>query len=74
MLLLSFQLSIFIRGSDDNHNIIEEIIGLASLHEKNRGSNIFEEVNSCLESQQLNILHSYSSVLTEHRQCLAELL
>ena len=37
-------LSIFIRRSDDNFNIFEEIIGLELLHEKTRGSDTFEEV------------------------------
>ena len=42
--------------------------------EKIRGSDIFEEVKSCRESQQLNLLHSYASALMEHRQRLVELL
>ena len=57
------QLSIVIRGSDDNFNILKEIIGLESLLGKTRGSDIYEELKSCLESQQLNLLHSYTSVL-----------
>ncbi|XP_076346237.1 general transcription factor II-I repeat domain-containing protein 2A-like isoform X1 [Tachypleus tridentatus] len=48
------QLSIFIRGIDDNFNIFEELIGLESLHGKTRGSDIFEKVKSCLENQHLN--------------------
>ena len=62
------QLSIFIRGSDDNFNIFEEIIGLESLHGKTKGLDIFEEVKSYLESQQLNLLNTYASVLMEHHQ------
>ena len=62
------QLIIFIRGSDDNCNICEKIIGLVSLHGITGGSDIFEEVISCQESQQLNLLNSYASVLMEHRQ------
>ena len=62
------QLSISIRGSDDNFNILDEIIGLESLHRKTRWSDIFEEVRSCLECQQLNLLNSYASVLMEYRQ------
>ena len=62
------QLRIFIRGSDDNSYILEEIIGLVSLHGKTRGSDIFEEVKSCRESQQLNLLNFYASVLMEHCQ------
>ena len=62
------QLSIFIRGSDDNFKIFAEIIGIESLHGKTRGSDIFEKVKSCLESQQLNLLSTYASVLMEHRQ------
>ena len=56
------------RGSDNNFNIFEHIIGLESLHGKTRGSEIFEQVMSCLESQQLNLLNSYASVLMKHRQ------
>ncbi|XP_076359110.1 general transcription factor II-I repeat domain-containing protein 2A-like [Tachypleus tridentatus] len=48
------QLSIFIRGIDDNFNIFEELIGLESLHGKTRESDIFEKVKSCLENQHLN--------------------
>ncbi|XP_076311275.1 SCAN domain-containing protein 3-like [Tachypleus tridentatus] len=48
------QLSIFIRGIDDNFNIFEELIGLESLHGKTRGSDIFEKVKSCSENQHLN--------------------
>ncbi len=36
------QLSIFIRGIDDNFRIFEELAGLESLHGKSRGSDIFE--------------------------------
>ena len=50
------QLSIFIRGSEDNFYTSYEINSLESLHEKDRGSDVFEEVMSCLESQQLNLL------------------
>ena len=39
----AIQLSIVIRGSDDNFNILEEIIGLESLHGEIRGSDIFDE-------------------------------
>ena len=38
------QISIFIRGSDGNYNIFEEIIGIESVHGKTRRSDIFEEV------------------------------
>ena len=48
------QLSIFIRGIDDNFNIFEELIGLESLHGKTRGSDIFDKVKSCLENLQLD--------------------
>ena len=65
------QLGILIRRSDDNFNTFEEIIGLVSLvslHGKTRGSDIFVDVWSCIESQQLNLLISCASVLGEHRQ------
>ena len=68
------QLRIFIAGGHDNLNIFEEIIGLRTLHEKTRRSDIFEEEKSCIVSQQLNLLHSYASVLVEHHQLLVELL
>ena len=40
------QLSLFIRGSDGNFNIFEEVIGLMSLHGKSGRLDIFEEVRS----------------------------
>ena len=49
------QLSIFVRGIDDNFNVFEELIGFESLHGKTRGSDIFEKVKLCLESQQLDL-------------------
>ena len=49
------QLSIFVRGIDDNFNIFEELIGFESLHGKTRGSDVFEKVKSCLENQQLDL-------------------
>ena len=51
-----------------NSFIFEEIIGHESLHGKIQGSDIFVGQTACLESQQLNLLHSSASVLTEHRQ------
>lgn len=48
------QLSIFIRGIDDNFSVFEELIGLESLHGKTRGSDIFDKVKSCLENLQLD--------------------
>ena len=49
------QLSIFERRIDDNFNVFEELIGFESLHGKTRGSDIFEKVKLCLESQQLHL-------------------
>ena len=49
------QLSIFVRGIDDNFNVVEELIGFESLHGKTRGSDIFEKVKSYLENQQLDL-------------------
>ena len=49
------QLSIFVRGIDDNFNVFEELIGFESLHGKTRGSDIFEKVKLCLESQPLDL-------------------
>ena len=46
----------------------KKVLALWSLHEKSRGSDIFEEVKSCLESQQLNLLISHTFVLMEHHQ------
>ena len=57
------QLSNFIRGSDDNFDILEEINGLDSLHGRKGMSDVFVEVMSCLESQKLNLQNSYASVL-----------
>ena len=48
------QLSIFIRGIDDNFSVFEELLSLESLHGKTRGSDIFEKVKSCLESLQID--------------------
>ena len=42
--------------------------------EKPEGSDIFEEVKSCMESPKLSLLNSPTSVLMEHRQLLVELL
>ena len=48
------QLSIFIRGIDNNFNVFEELIGLESLHGRTRGLDIFDKVRSCLENLQLD--------------------
>lgn len=48
------QLSIFIRGIDDNFNVFEELAGLESLHGKTRGSDIFEKLKSCLENLKID--------------------
>lgn len=48
------QLSIFIRGIDDNFSVFEELLGLESLHGKTRGSDIFDKVKSCLENLQID--------------------
>ena len=61
------QSSIYIGESDYNSNIFEESIGHESLYVKTRGSDIFQEVRSCLESKQV-ISPFYASVLMEHRQ------
>ncbi len=47
------QLIIFIRGIDKNFNVFEELLSLESLHEKARGSDIFEKVKICIENFQL---------------------
>ncbi len=54
------QLSIFIRGIEDNFRICEELADLESLHEKTRGSDIWGKVKLCLENVQLDSsqLHS----------------
>ena len=49
------QSSIFVREIDDNFNVFEELIGFESLHGKTRGSDIFEKVKLCLESQLLDL-------------------
>ena len=49
------QLSIFIWKIDDNFDVFKELIGFESLHGKTRGSDIFEKVKLCLESQQLDL-------------------
>lgn len=48
------QLSIFIRGIDDNFSVFEELLSLESLHGKTRGSDIFDKVKSCLENLQID--------------------
>jgi len=48
------QLSKFVRGIDDNFNVVDELL-FESLHGKTRGSDIFEKVKSCLENQQLDL-------------------
>lgn len=48
------QLSIFIRGIDDNFNVFEELASLESLHGKTRGSDIFGKGKSCLENLKLD--------------------
>ena len=42
------QLSIFIRGIDDNFSDLEKLLSLESLHRNTRGSDIFDKVKSCL--------------------------
>ena len=49
------QLSIFVRGIDDNFDVFEELVGFESPHGKTRGSDIIEKVKLCLESQQLDL-------------------
>ena len=48
------QLSIFIRGIDDNFSVFEELLNLESLHGKTRGSDIFDKVKSSLETFQID--------------------
>ncbi|GLV40077.1 hypothetical protein CBL_02962 [Carabus blaptoides fortunei] len=48
------QLSIFIRGIDDNFNLFEELASLESLYGKTRGSDIFEKVKSYLDNLKLD--------------------
>ena len=43
------QLSIFIRGVDNNFNVFEELIGLESLQRRTRGLDLFDKIWSCLE-------------------------
>ena len=40
------QLSIFVRGIDDNFKVFKKLIGFESLHGKTRGSDIFEKVSN----------------------------
>ncbi len=54
------ELSIFIRGFDDNFRVFEELAGLESLHGKTRGSDIFEKVKLCLENLQCKSSKLYS--------------
>ena len=44
------QLSIFIRGIDDNFSVLEEYFSLVSLHIKTRGSDVFDKEVSCLKN------------------------
>ena len=48
------QLSIFVRGMDNNFNMFEELIALESLHGRTRELDIFDKVRSCLENLQLD--------------------
>ena len=48
-------LSIFVGGIDDNFNVFKKLIGFDSFHGKTRGSNVFEKVKLCLESEQLDL-------------------
>ena len=48
------QLSIFLRGIDDNFRVFEELLSLESLHGKTRGSDIFDKVKSCLQNLQID--------------------
>ena len=48
------QLGIFIRGIDDQFSVFEELLSLESLHEKTRGSDIFDKLKSCLENFQVD--------------------
>ena len=50
------QLSIFIRGIDDNFNVFEELLNLESFYGKTRGSDIFDKVKSCLETFQIDTI------------------
>ena len=52
------QISIFKRGIDDNSCVFVELLSVESLHEKTRGSDIFDKRKSCLENQK-----KYSSKL-----------
>ena len=42
------QLSIFMRGIEDDFNAFEELLSLELMHGKTRGSDIFNKVKSCL--------------------------
>ena len=48
------QVSIFVRGIDDNFNVGKELV-FESLYGKTRGSDIFEKVKLCLENQQFDL-------------------
>ena len=48
------QLSIFLRGIDDDFSVFEELLSLESLHGKTRGSDIFDKVKSCLQILQID--------------------
>ena len=49
------QLSICVRGIDDNFDIVEELVFEAVHGKTRRGSDIFEKAKSCRENQQLDL-------------------
>ena len=48
------QLSIFIRGIDDDFSFLEELLSLELINGKTRGSVIFDKVKFCLKNLQID--------------------